>query len=386
MILLTINAGSSSIKYTVFKSLKPLLSGLIEGIGEQGGLWNKIQDTKISEAHTFSTHKEAFEVLATYLENALQGAHIEGIGHRVVHGGSTYFKPTVITKELLNAINQLSPLAPIHNPVNLEGIVCAQNSFPKATHIAVFDTGFHHTLPEYAYRYAIDKAVADNFAVRRYGFHGINHEYVATTAANFLNKPLSNCNLITLHLGNGASACLIKQGQSKDTSMGMTPLAGLIMGTRSGDIDPAIILYLQRQGFSLQAIDTLLNKQSGLMGIAEDNDMRRICARKDVNDALATLAIEMYVYSIQKTIGAYISQTPKLDALVFTGGVGENAQNIREEIITPLSHLGLKLNLKTNRKRPLQSCENIGRGRIPILVIRADEEFFIAKQVSELLL
>ena len=224
-------------------------------------------------------------------------------------------------------------------------------------------------------------AVAEHYQIRRYGFHGINHEYVAQQAALFLKKPLAACNLISLHLGNGASACLIKQGLSFDTSMGMTPLAGLIMGSRCGDIDPAIPLYLQQQGMSIDDVDTLLNKRSGLMGIAKDNDMRHLLARLDSNDPDALLAISMYVYSIQKIIGSYITQLPTLNALIFTGGVGENAAPIRAMITETINHMGFAIDPTHNYNDNGETCRTISASNIPILVIRGDEEYFMAQQV-----
>jgi acetate kinase len=379
MAILTINAGSSSIKYKMYtQNLIPLFNGLIEGIGETRGFWHHTSQEKTSNEHRFASHKEAFLQLATTLQTLLQNEPIVGIGHRVVHGGKDYYEPSIITPKLLNTIRELSSLAPIHNPINVEGIIFAQNCFPDALQVAVFDTGFHHSLPESVYRYAIDKDLTDSLNIRRYGFHGINHAYVAAEAAGYLNKPLTSCDFITLHLGNGASACLIKNGLSFDTTMGMTPLPGLIMGTRCGDIDPSIALYLQRKGLSIQEVDNLFNKNSGLKGIAKDNDMRRLSVRAEAGDADANLAIEMYVYAIQKTIGAYLSQTSSLNALIFTGGVGENASIIRKKIIAPLRHLGLAINADI---QPTQACEKISSIGIPILVIRGDEEKYIATAV-----
>ncbi|WP_019216852.1 acetate/propionate family kinase [Legionella tunisiensis] len=242
MYILTINAGSSSIKYKAFQvenqQATPLLSGLIEGIGETEGLWHHRKDAKETIKKTFKAHAEAFNTLADKLNQELKDHPIEGVGHRVVHGGELHYEPTVITPEILKEIRALAHLAPIHNPINALGIHFAQKHFPQAQHIAVFDSGFHHTMPPHVHQYAINSEFANRYQIKRYGFHGINHEYVAIQAANYLQKPLVNCNFITLHLGNGASACLIKQGKSFDTSMGMTPLAGLVMGTRCGDIDP----------------------------------------------------------------------------------------------------------------------------------------------------
>ncbi len=377
MNILTLNAGSSSIKYKLFKTrdktLEGVFSGLIEGIGEMNGKWHHTNKESDTDVHLFKDHQEAFKALASKLEDELNGDEIKGIGHRVVHGGDIYYQPTVVKNEVLFTLEQLSNLAPIHNPINILGIKFAQTYFPNTVQLAVFDTGFHHSMPEASYTYAIDQDIASKYHIRRYGFHGINHEYVARQAAKHLDKKLSECNFISLHLGNGASACLIKQGKSYDTSMGMTPLSGLIMGTRCGDIDPAIPLYLQQQGYKAEEVDELLNRQSGLKGIAGDNDMRHLCQRANENDEAAKLAIEMYVYAIQKRIGSYYSQAADLDALIFTGGVGENAAGIRQQIITPLKHFGLELHQSKNKSSDLGQCDNIASGKTPVLVIKGNE-------------
>ena len=389
MNILTINAGSSSIKYKAFHIHSNIpttvVAGLIEGIGEQEGLWHHTYHGKETISHQFTSHQQAFAELAKRLHETLKDFTIHAVGHRVVHGGSQYFKPTLITETVLQDIQDLTPLAPIHNPVNALGIQFAIQYFAEAQHVALFDSGFHHTIPNHIHTYALDAEIAAQYQIRRYGFHGINHEYVAHQAAMCLKKPLTDCNFITLHLGNGASACLIKQGKSHDTSMGMTPLAGLIMGSRCGDIDPAIPLYLQQQGMKLDDVDTLLNKGSGLIGIAKDNDMRRLLARLEAGDDSADLAIAMYVYSIQKIIGSYLTQIPTLDALIFTGGVGENASPIREKIIAPLSHLGFTIDLEKNGINTDDRCRNISNNGRPILVIRGDEECFMAQEIEKLL-
>ncbi|WP_028389497.1 acetate/propionate family kinase [Legionella fairfieldensis] len=388
MNVLTLNAGSSSIKYKAYQvehdQLQPLLSGLIEGIGESQSTWHHTKEIKETIQQPFKTHEEAFLALSEKLHQDLEDYPIQGIGHRVVHGGNHYYHPTVITPEVLAGIQALEQLAPIHNPINALGIQFAQRHFPKALQIAIFDSGFHHEMPSYVRQYAIHTELANRYQIRRYGFHGINHEYVSRQAAAYLSKPLENCNFISLHLGNGASACLVKNGKSFDTSMGMTPLAGLVMGTRCGDIDPAIVLYLQRQGMTVDEVDKLLNKQSGLKGIAAENDMRKVIARALANDANAQLALEMYIYAIQKIIGAYITQTINLDALIFTGGVGENASFIREKVITPLEHLGFELDLTENLTPASKPCHQISSGRHPVLVIRGDEEALMAQKVANL--
>jgi len=386
MNILTINAGSSSIKYKIFHAegdvLSEIVAGLIEGIGETQGKWHHtLHGQKTSTPHSFASHQEAFAALAEKFNVDLKETPIDAVGHRVVHGGSQYFKPTVINAEVLQAIRDLSSLAPIHNPVNALGIEFALQYFNNIPHVALFDSGFHHTLPAHVHTYAIDTDVAAQYQIKRYGFHGINHEYVAQQAAAFLKKPLKTCNFITLHLGNGASTCLVKQGESVDTSMGMTPLAGLIMGSRCGDIDPAIPIYLQQQGMTLSEVDHLLNKRSGLIGIAKENDMRHLLTRFDAGDPAAELAITMYVYAIQKTIGGYLTQIPTLDALIFTGGIGENAAPIREMIVSGLHHSGLVLSKDRNAQDNGDKCRNISQNQTPILVIRGDEEQFIACEV-----
>ncbi len=383
MKILIINAGSSSIKYKVYNhensTTRTICAGLIEGIGETLCQWLHVGTKKT--AH-FETHKDAFEHLQQALKQTLGTNNIDGVGHRVVHGGPTFYQPTIITNNVIEAIKKLNHLAPLHNPVNILGIEFAQQYFPKATHVAVFDTGFHHTIPHYVSNYAIEPKLAQDNAIKRYGFHGINHEFVAAKASSFLNKDPADCNFISLHLGNGASACLIQKGKSFDTSMGMTPLAGLIMGTRSGDIDPGIILYLIKQGYSPEAIDAALNKNGGLKGLTGANDMRRILAQVSVGDAQASLAIQMYIYRLQKYIGAYYGQAPYLDGLIFTGGIGENAVYIRERTLQNLTHLGFYLSEQRNNDCTDSGCQLINKpSTTPIFVIKGDEESLIAEKV-----
>lgn len=388
MNILAINAGSSSIKYKAYchsaHGLQLLLSGLIEGIGEKTGAWlHTFKECQRNEL-VFTNHKDAFAALAKRLHSDLKDYPLDRIGHRVVHGGTQFYQPTVITKDILLQIKALSFLAPIHNPVNILGIELAQEYFSKAIHVAIFDTGFHHTMPDFIYNYPIDLNVADKLQIKRYGFHGINHEYVCRTAAHFLKKPLENCQFISLHLGNGASACLVKNGRSYDTSMGMTPLAGLVMGTRCGDIDPAIPLYLLEKGMDGKSIDQLLNKNSGLKGVTGDNDMRNLIGRWHNDDAKAKLAIAMYVYAIQKTIGAYMTQLSNLDAILFTGGVGENASLIRALVLEPLTHLNLHLEEMKNLNPTADPCQRLNSKGIDILLVKGDEERMISEKTADI--
>ncbi|WP_367605578.1 acetate/propionate family kinase [Legionella sp. W05-934-2] len=383
--ILTFNAGSSSIKYSAFhikdQTMVLEFKGLIEGIGEKQSFWT--HETTKSE-HLFKNHQQAFQALLKPVTEGIQG-EIIGIAHRVVHGGSQFSTPTVVDKTVLSTIQSLSNLAPLHNPANALGIEVAKSLFPKCPHVAIFDTAFHVTMPESAHTYAIDKDICHQYQIKRYGFHGINHQYVAEQAAGFLLKPLSHCQLITLHLGNGASACLIKDGKSYDTSMGFTPLPGLIMGTRCGDIDPSIILYLADQGITMASISSMLNRRSGLKGIGGENDMRRLLEHEAAGDMDAKLAIEMFCYQLQKYIAAYYGQCPNLDALVFTGGIGEHSVDIRARTIQPLNHLGLSIDANLNSNQGWTQPSIIHNGSIPILVIPGDEEKAMAEQCMTVL-
>lgn len=390
MLILIINAGSSSIKYKVFsyllQQMSPVFSGLIEGIGETQGHWTHEKTAILKEKKPYlsQSHKQAFDDLKARLITDLDGQLIDAVGHRVVHGGTKFFQATMITPEVLLNIEQLSHLAPLHNPVNAQGIRCAMQCFSQAKQVAIFDTGFHNTLPDHTKYYPINRQLAKTYQIQRYGFHGINHEYVAKQAAQLLNKPLVECNLISLHLGNGASACLIKNGQSIDTSMGLTPLAGLMMGTRCGDIDAAIPLYLLKQGIASDKIDELLNKESGLKGICEENDMRTVLSLQQQGNKTAALAIKMYTSIIQKFIGGYLTQISSVDALIFTGGVGENSAYIREMILSVLEPFGFYLDPLKNNQRNTENGHSIAqlenKNSHEILVIPGNEEQLMAEK------
>ena len=396
MKVLVINSGSSSIKYQLFDMLNKtvLAKGLLEQIGEPqsklthhtrtaGGAWDEI--LRIQKV---TGHQEGFALIGAVLNES--GAvrdtrELFGIGHRVVHGGEKFREPTVINAEVMATIRDLIPLAPLHNPANLLGIEVALESAPEVPQVAVFDTAFHQSLPPYAFRYALPQDWYERYRIRRYGFHGTSHGYVAGQAAKHLNKPLQSVNLITLHLGNGASVAAIKNGNSVDTSMGLTPLEGLIMGTRSGDIDPAIIFYLgTKAGITQNKIESLLNKHSGLKGICGVNDMREIAQLADKGAEPARLAIEMYCYRIKKYIGAYYAALGDVDALVFTAGIGENAAGIRLQSCEGLAHLGIEVDEKKNEFNTSGIFEiQSDASAIKILVIPTDEELEIAEQTVE---
>jgi acetate kinase len=309
-------------------------------------------------------------------------AELLGIGHRVVHGGEAFREPVLIDEKVLETIRELIPLAPLHNPANLLGIEAARQVFPGVPQVAVFDTAFHQSMPPHAFIYALPYSFYVLHRVRRYGFHGTSHLWVAKKAASHLEKPLTAINLITLHLGNGASAAAIRQGLSVDTSMGMTPLEGFVMGTRSGDLDPAIPFYLSRvTHMAYGDLEALLNKGSGLKGICGANDMRGILQMANRGEPQAQLALELYCYRIKKYIGAYSAVLGRVDAVVFTGGIGENASVIRERVCGGLENLGITIDRAKNETARGNVAE-IGKNGAPVsvLVVRTDEEREIAQQ------
>jgi acetate kinase len=305
----------------------------------------------------------------------------------VVHGGETFRAPTIIDEEVIAAIKENIPLAPLHNPPNLVGIEVARNIFPEAPQVAVFDTAFHQTIPMESFLYAIPFELYEKHRIRRYGFHGTSHVYVAEKAAEFMGHPLNDLNLITIHLGNGASMAAIKKGRSVDTTMGMTPLAGLVMGTRSGDVDPALPFFLaEHLGISVKQIDDLLNKQSGLKGICGSNDMREVIEKKDAGDVKAKLALDIYIYRIKKYIGAYFAVLGRLDAIVFTAGVGENSPFIRERCCQDLHKLGIEIDLQRNNQTQEGIREISPPGsQVKVLVVPTDEELEIAEETKGVL-
>ncbi len=380
MKIITINSGSSSIKFKLFDMpiQKELLSSLVEKIGEDfSTILTTINNQKSITKIKLNSHKDAFKLMAiTLKENNIKQDDISQVVHRVVHGGDFFNSATIIDKKVIDKITELIPLAPLHNPSNLLGIKKAQSLYPNAIHIAIFDTSFHQTLPNYAYRYAISNNFYEKDRIRRYGFHGTSHQYILSEMSKILkkNKP----NLITLHIGNGVSATAIKKGKSIDTTMGFTPLEGLIMGTRCGSIDPSITIFLAKsKNLTLDEIDKILNKESGLKGLTDTQDMRDIINLSKKGN-IYHLAIEMFCYAIIKQIGAYIATiNAKVDAIVFTGGIGENSPFIREKILEKLNHLGIKI----DRKRNIESKTFINKksSKIKIAVIPTNEELQMAR-------
>lgn len=396
MRVIVINSGSSSIKYESFdlNGLSSAAKGLLERIGTPdarlkhrwlapSGTWEEIIETR-----PVADHREGFSFILevsgrTRSENA--DTSVFAVGHRVVHGGERFREPAIIDDATLREIEALIPLAPLHNPANVRGISVMRELLPHVPQVAVFDTAFHQTMPPKAFHYAVPYGLYQSYGVRRYGFHGSSHQYVARAATRYLGIVPDQLNLITLHLGNGASATAIEKGRSIDTSMGLTPLEGLIMGTRCGDLDPAVPFYLTRKtGSAFEDAENVLNRDSGLKGICGTNDMREIQSRASAGDVQAALALEMFCYRIKKYIGAYYAALGSVDAIVFTGGIGENSAVVRSKSCEGLSRIGITLDEDKNTAvvegiREIQADE----GRIRILVIPTDEEREIAQLTVE---
>jgi len=396
--IIVVNSGSSSIKYETFdlNSLSAASKGLLERIGSQdsrlkhkwltaSGEWEEIVETR-----PVADHREGFSFILEVSSRARAGSavpEIFSVGHRVVHGGEKFSEPVVIDDATLGAIEELIPLAPLHNPANVTGIKVMRDLLPHVPQVAVFDTAFHQTMPARAFHYALPYDFYQSYGVRRYGFHGSSHRYVAAEASRHLSIPPDQLNLITLHLGNGASAAAIEKGKSIDTSMGLTPLEGLIMGTRCGDLDPAVHFYLARKtGRPYEEIEGILNKESGLKGICGSNDMREIQGRAQKGDARAERALDMFCYRVRKYIGAYYAVLGSVSAIVFTGGIGENSAVVRTKSCEGLSGLGIALDADRNSTVSAGISEIQDRGsRVKILVIPTNEELEIARQTVELI-
>lgn len=391
MKILVLNAGSSSIKFKLFEMSEKrlIVGGIVEQIGEHDS-YAKIEfgSQKIEKKELIKDHHSGLILINMLLmeSSAIKSlAELDAVGHRVVHGGEKFSKPVIIDDEVVSEIQKLIPLAPLHNPANLEGIEVAMQQAPSVPQVAVFDTAFHATIPNYAYMYALPYETYEKDGVRKYGFHGTSHHHVSQKASSHLG--IENLNAITLHLGNGASMAAAKGGRCVDTTMGLTPLEGLMMGTRSGDIDPAIIFYLARKnGLSIDDLDRLLNEESGLKGICGNNDMREVKEMAHSGDSRAQLALDMFAYRIKKYIGSYCAVIGKLDCIIFTGGIGENDIDLRVRCCENLEHLGIELDLIQNNQKAKEILDISSKdASVKTLVIPTNEELEIAIQTNSLL-
>lgn len=389
--VLVINAGSSSLKYSLVDadSGESTGHGLVERIGEpRGAIRHEGPDGSTRAEVEVRDHEAALRLaLDAFTEHGpdLSAVQLTAVGHRVVHGGDVFSAPAVVDDDLVRTVRDLVPLAPLHNPANLEGIEVARRLFTDVPHVAVFDTAFHHTLPAHAYTYAVPRAWSQEHRIRRYGFHGTSVSFVAGEAARLLGRPLEDVRLIVLHLGNGASATAVDRGRSVETSMGFTPLEGLVMGTRSGDIDPALPAHLARTaGWSVEEIDRQLNRESGLKGLVGHNDARELGRLRDEGDPDATLAFDVYCHRIRKYVGAYYAVLGEVDAIVLTGGVGENGAAFRQGALQGLDGLGITLSEERN-DAPGKGARDVAAddSRVRVLVVPTNEEWEIARQAVE---
>lgn len=397
MNILVINAGSSSIKYQLIDMIKqlPLSTGIVERIGlEKGTITHKTfkggVEKKSKESFPIPNHTIGLERVAELLTDKEIGVinnplEIKAVGHRLVHGGEAFTKTVEITQDVKTKVRELFPLAPLHNPANLVGVEVAEKVFPGAVQIGVFDTAFHQSMPEVAYRYAIPESLYNEMGIRKYGFHGTSHKFVSEKAQEYLGK--NNAKIVTIHLGNGASMAAVDGGICVDTSMGVGPLNGLIMGTRCGDIDPSVIFYLvEQKGYSIEKVNAILNKESGMQGLTGDTDMRDVEDRFHAGDKVAVLAYEMYAYRIKQYIGKYASSMNGLDAIVFTAGIGENDTVVRKLVCKDMEFFGINLDEVKNGVRSKEIREiNSEVAKTKVLVIPTNEELEIAKQAFELM-
>jgi len=390
MKILVINAGSSSLKYQLIETVNDevLAKGVAEKIGGSDATFSHFYgDFQKIENQILPNHAEALtQVFDALKDSGFDLLQISAVGHRVVHGGDIYKAPTLIDQSVLAGIESLTALAPLHNLANLSGIKAAQSLLPGIPQVAVFDTAFHSTIPPAAYTYAISHAVAEKYGVRRYGFHGTSHQYVMRKTAEFLNQSTDETNIIICHIGNGGSISAIKNGKSVDTSMGLTPLEGLMMGTRSGDIDAGVIFHLARvANYSMDDLDDLLNRESGLLGLTGKSDMRDVWKLVEAGDLDAKLAVEVYNYRIQKYVASYFGVVPNVQAVVFTAGVGENDPGVRKGVVQPLAHLGILIDESLNLSPSKENREISPAGaKVKVLVIGTNEELEIAHQSASI--
>lgn len=390
MNVLVINCGSSSLKYQLIDAATEavLAKGLCERIGLDGRLvYQKIGcDKEITEA-AMPTHKQAIQMVLDALVNPATGAiaslaEVDAVGHRVVHGGEKFTASALVTDEVIAAIEECNDLAPLHNPANLIGINACKELMPNVPMVAVFDTAFHQTMPETAYLYGLPYEYYENYKVRRYGFHGTSHSFVSKETADFLGMDYNNSKIIVAHLGNGASISAVLNGKCVDTSMGLTPLEGLIMGTRSGDIDPSIMEYIaKKENLDLAGVMNVLNKKSGVLGISRiSSDFRDLEDGHFAGDAHCTLTLEVFSYRVAKYIGAYVASMNGVDAIAFTAGVGENGPIVREMVLRYLGYLGIALDTEANNKRGFNNVISTADSKVKVCVIPTNEELAIARE------
>ncbi|MDR1517353.1 MAG: acetate kinase [Dysgonamonadaceae bacterium] len=397
MKILVLNCGSSSIKYKFFDmSTESILAqGGIEKIGLKGSFLKLTlpKGEKVMLEGEILEHRAGIEYILGVLLSEKYGCikslnEIDAVGHRVVHGGEKFNQSTLVTEEVIKMIEDSSELAPLHNPPNLKGIYAVKELIPNAPQVAVFDTAFHQTMPDYAYTYGIPYTLYEKYGIRRYGFHGTSHRYVSKRVCEFLGVPYEQQRIITAHVGNGGSLCAIKNGKSIDTSMGLTPVEGLIMGTRCGDLDPGVISFImEKEHLGASGVSTLLNKFSGVLGISGiSSDMREIEAGVENKEARAILAIEAYNYRIKKYVGAYTAVLGGLDILVFTGGVGENQAGTRSEVCRDMEYMGIELDEDINRNlRGKEAVISKPTSKVKVVVIPTDEELTIARDTMGIL-
>ena len=395
MKILVINCGSSSLKYQILEMTTETLlcKGLVEKIGITGSTitHEKIGENKLVLEYAMKDHKAAIEQVLQVIRDKEYGVvksmdEIGAVGHRIGHGGERYNRSVIVTDDVIKVIPDCIPLAPLHNPANLLGISACQSLMPGTPNVAVFDTAFHQTMPPESYIYAIPYEYYKKYGIRRYGFHGISHKYVAEKASQMLNINLDDLKIITCHLGNGASVSAIKRGKCIDTSMGFTPLEGLVMGTRSGDIDPAIVTYIrEKENLPQGKVNEILNKRSGMLGISGvSSDFRDIEAAVAEGNERAALALKVFAHKVKFYIGAYIAEMNGVDAIVFTAGVGENDVTMRELICNEMGNLGIKLDLVKNKVRGKETIISMDDSKVKILLVPTNEELMIARDTLKL--
>ena len=394
MNVLVINCGSSSLKFQLINSDTEavLAKGLCERIGIDGRLTYQPEGgEKTTEDKAMPTHTEAIQYVIDALTDAKRGVvasldEIGAVGHRVVHGGEKFASSAVITDEMIKAVEECNDLAPLHNPANLIGIDACQKLMPNTPMVAVFDTAFHQTMPEEAYMYGLPYEYYEKYKVRRYGFHGTSHSFVSKRTAEIMNKPYNEVKTIVCHLGNGASICAVKNGKSVDTSMGLTPLEGLVMGTRSGDIDPAILEFLaKKEDMDITALMNMLNKKSGVHGVSGiSSDFRDLTAGAEAGNNRAKVAIEMFAYRVAKYVGSYVAAMNGVDAIAFTAGIGENVCHVREKVCAYLEYLGITLDKEANAIRGEEVLISTPDSKVKVYVVPTNEELAIARETVAL--